>query len=217
MPFDIPAEKIQQIAVWALPVIFAITLHEAAHAWAAWKLGDATAKDEGRLSANPLRHIDPFGTIVLPLVLLWLGGFVFGWAKPVPVNWNNLNHPKRDIAWVALAGPGANVLMALAWALLYKIGLETESSASLFLLAVGQAGIAINVILAALNLLPLLPLDGGRVLYSLLPQSWASPFASLEPFGLIILLGLMFTGLLEPLMNPIITLLVQLIRVVYGL
>ncbi|MDP2962498.1 MAG: site-2 protease family protein, partial [Sulfurimicrobium sp.] len=161
---------VQQIAVYALPVIFAITLHEAAHGYAARHFGDTTAYMLGRISVNPLRHIDPIGTVLVPLATLALGGILFGWAKPVPVNFSHLRHPKRDMLWVAAAGPAANLVMALFWALVMKIGLSMpENSLALPMALMGKAGITINTVLMVLNLLPLPPLDGGRIAVSLLP------------------------------------------------
>jgi len=189
---------VQLIAVYALPVILAITLHEAAHGYVALRFGDLTAYAAGRVTLNPLRHIDPVGTVALPLVLLAIGkllggGFLFGWAKPVPVNFGNLRSPKRDMLWVAAAGPGSNLVMALGWALLVKLALTyPESNYAVPLALMGAAGVYVNVILAVLNLLPLPPLDGGRVAVGLLPESLALPLARLEPLGMPILLGLIF-------------------------
>lgn len=190
----------QQVAVWLLPVLFAITVHEVAHGWVAKKLGDPTAMMMGRLTLNPLKHIDPIGTILVPLILLLLpGGFIFGWAKPVPVTWQNLRNPKKDMALVAIAGPTANLLMAIFWAIVLKIGIlmSTQSgSPFMFLALTGIAGIYINAILMMLNLLPLPPLDGGRVLVGLLPGPLAWKVGRLEPYGFIILVALLATGIL---------------------
>jgi Zn-dependent protease len=191
----------QLFAVWALPVLFAITVHEAAHGWIASKLGDNTAKALGRVTLNPLKHIHWFGTIVLPSLLLLLTGVVFGWAKPVPINWNNLKKPRRDMALVAIAGPGANLLMIFFWALIAKLGILLLSQHLLWAKAViymGFAGININLILMLLNLIPIPPLDGSRVVYSLLPPRLAQRFQHLEVAGLLILILLLFTGLLAP-------------------
>lgn len=214
---------IQTIAVYALPVIFAITLHEAAHGYVAKHFGDLTAYAEGRVSLNPLRHIDPFGTVALPLILLALsklfggGGILFGWAKPVPVNFSNLRHPKRDMLWVAAAGPASNLLMALLWALLVKIGLSAPGSYfALPLALMGAAGVFVNVIFMVLNLLPLPPLDGGRILVSLLPHRLAHMVARVEPYGFVILIVLLFTGALGVVMWPMIGFTMSAIAGLFG-
>lgn len=199
-------ELAQTLAVWALPVLFAITLHEVAHGWVARALGDSTAAMMGRLSLNPLKHVDPVGTILVPLIFLLLpGNFLFGWAKPVPVSARNLPHPRRDMALVAAAGPLANLAMAFAWALLLKAALLQDSGEGLWLglKLMAGAGIVVNLVLMALNLLPVPPLDGARVAAGLLPTSWALQFDRVEPYGLVILLALMFTGLLGPLIYPL--------------
>ncbi|HET9462656.1 MAG TPA: site-2 protease family protein [Thiobacillus sp.] len=215
---------IQKIAVFALPVIFAITLHEAAHGYVARFFGDMTAALQGRITLNPLKHIDPVGTILVPLVILLtsklLGGgaILFGWAKPVPVNFNQLRRPKQDMLWVAAAGPGMNFAMAIFWALMIQIGLALGSGfASAPLMLMGAAGVFINVILMALNLIPLPPLDGGRIAVSLLPVKQAMQFARLEPYGLFILLGLLFTGILGIILWPLISLFIGLVALVTGL
>ncbi|MFV2056980.1 MAG: site-2 protease family protein [Thiohalomonadales bacterium] len=198
---------LQQIAVWSLPILLAITVHEFAHGWVALKLGDQTAKMLGRLTLNPLKHIDPIGTVVVPVALLLIGGFIFGWAKPVPIGWKNLKNPKRDIALVALAGPMANLFMAILWALVWRIGVELTATTSWLgmpLAYMGAAGVMINTILLVLNLLPLPPLDGGRILTSLLPNRLSDKVDRLEPYGLVILLVLMFTGYLGMVLYPAI-------------
>ncbi len=208
---------IQVIAIYALPVIFAITLHEAAHAYAAKYFGDLTAYSQGRVSLNPLRHIDPIGTVALPLLMLALtklfgGGFIFGWAKPVPVNFGNLRSPKRDMLWVAAAGPAANFVMALFWALIVKLAyLEFTGTLSTPLALMGAAGVIVNALFMALNLLPLPPLDGGRIMVSLLPHRQAYQFSRIEPYGFIIILVLMFTHLLDLVLWPMVTVVVQVI------
>ncbi len=215
---------IQKIAVFALPVIFAITLHEAAHGYVARFFGDMTAAAAGRITVNPIKHIDPVGTILVPLVILLtsklLGGgmILFGWAKPVPVNFAQLRRPKQDMLWVAAAGPGINFVMAVFWALMIQLGHALGSSfASAPLMLMGAAGVFINVILMALNLIPLPPLDGGRIAVSLLPVKQAMQFARLEPYGLFILLGLLFTGILGFILWPLISVLIGLTALVTGL
>ncbi len=210
---------IQKIAVFALPVLFAITLHEAAHGYVARHFGDMTAYAAGRVSLNPLRHIDLIGTIIVPLVSLLLTNFMFGWAKPVPVNFANLRHPKRDMLWVAAAGPFSNLLMALVWALLLNIGagLAPSNPAAAWLVFVGASGIFVNVIFFVLNLFPLPPLDGGRIMVSLLPHNLAWKFAQIERFGFMILLALLFTGVLGMLLSPLITLSLSGIATIFGI
>jgi Zn-dependent protease len=210
---------IQGIAIFALPVVLAITLHEAAHGYVAKKYGDFTAYAQGRVTLNPLRHIDPMGTVIVPLLLLAVSSpYLFGWAKPVPVNFGNLRHPKRDMLWVAAAGPGANLLMAFLWALVFKFGLAIpENNFSEPMLLMGQAGILINVVLLVLNLLPLPPLDGGRIAVSLLPQHIAYRFAQIEPYGFIILLVLLFTGVLGAVIGPFILITIRLVAWLVGL
>ncbi|KUJ72223.1 peptidase [Thiomicrospira sp. WB1] len=198
----------QTLAVWSLPVLLAITLHEVAHGWMASRLGDQTARMLGRVTLNPFKHIDPIGTVLVPLALLFLGGFVFGWAKAVPVSQRNFKRPQRDMAWVALAGPAANLVMALGWLALIKVAmslgatLESGGTGSAqFLLYAGVAGVTINLLLMVLNLLPLPPLDGSRVLAAFLPRKWVWHYYRLEPYGLFILLGLLFLGILGPLIS----------------
>lgn len=194
---------IQKVAIWALPVIFAITLHEVAHGWAASKFGDQTAKMLGRLSLNPIKHIDPLGTVVVPVLLLMMGGFVFGWAKAVPVDTRNFKNPARDMAWVAVAGPGANLVMAVFWAIVAKIGMLLEMNApeiGLFLIYSGMAGVTINLVLLVLNLIPIPPLDGSRVVSAFLPKKLAWQYNLIAPYGFFIILGLLFLGLLTPIM-----------------
>ena len=196
---------VQKIAIWVVPVVLAITVHEVAHGWIARKLGDNTAFMLGRLTLNPFKHVDPMGTILIPGMLLLLqAGFIFGYAKPVPINWKNLRHPKRDMALVAAAGPGANLLMALAWGLLIRLGLSLGEP-GIALVYMGVAGITINIILMVLNLLPLPPLDGGRVVTGLLPGPWAYRFSRIEPYGFFILIGLLVTGLLGLVLWPVIS------------
>ncbi len=199
---------LQVLAVLVIPVLFAITAHEAAHGWVASRFGDQTARMLGRVTFNPLKHIDPIGTILVPLLTFFFAGFLFGWAKPVPVDWRNLHHPRRDMALVAAAGPGANLLMALGWAGAIQVGallFPINQWVALPLVYMGAAGILINVFLMVLNLVPLLPLDGGRVLSALLPPRLSVGFARLEPFGLIILLVLLVTGVLGKILLPLVS------------
>ncbi len=197
------------LAIWTIPVLLAITLHEVAHGWAALAFGDRTAQMLGRLSLNPLKHVDPVGTVLVPLSLLlmsWLMGsqpFLFGWAKPVPVSIKNLSHPKRDMAWVAIAGPASNFIQAIGWALLLYVSV---GSATEWLHSMAIAGISINLVLIALNLLPVPPLDGSRVLTALLPNQLGWQYNRLEPYGLLILIGLMVMGWLTPLIMPLFNL-----------
>ena len=197
---------VQKMAAIVLPLIFAVTLHEVAHGWVADKLGDSTARQLGRITVNPLRHIDWFGTILLPMLMMAFTGFLFGWAKPVPVNMSRLRNPRRDMVWVALAGPGANVLMAILWSLLLLLADSslTPEALALPLAAMAVAGIFINLILMALNLLPILPLDGGRVLAGVLPAALARLYARIEPFGFFIIVGLLVAGLLGKVLTPVI-------------
>jgi Zn-dependent protease len=207
---------LQQITIWILPVLFAITVHEAAHGWVAFKLGDDTAYQLGRITLNPIKHIDPIGTILLPIVLLVIsaGQFVFGWAKPVPVNFNQLKKFRRDMALVALAGPAANLLMAILWIIIAKFGAvlidDFQITEAIFLVYMGFAGVIINALLMILNLFPILPLDGGRVLHSLLPPDLANSYARLEPFGIIILVALLLTHVLETILLPILGIIQQI-------
>lgn len=198
---------ISTLFVFVIPVIFAVTVHEVAHGWVASRLGDQTAKSIGRLTLNPIKHIDPVGTIVVPAIMYFASGFIFGWAKPVPVNWRNLGHPRRDMAIVAIAGPAANLLMLLFWAMSAKVitlfGNEPNYLAQL-LFIMCNIGITINIVLMILNLFPILPLDGGRVLMAMLPRNLAISFSRLEPYGLIILVVLLFSGILWKILVPVI-------------
>lgn len=209
---------IQALAVYALPLLFGITLHEAAHGYVARYFGDKTAEMAGRISLNPVRHIDPIGTIAVPLFILVSStlvggaGMLFGWAKPVPVNWSNLRNPKKDILWVAAAGPASNLLMAVAWAILFKIMHASVGDISDFWLLMAKAGVQVNLVLMALNLLPIPPLDGGRIVYSLLPYPYANQYARLEPYGMIVILVLMVTGVLGTILQPFMHLGLGIIR-----
>ena len=211
---------LQKLSIWVLPVLFAITIHEVSHGWVANLLGDPTAKMLGRLSINPLKHIDPVGTVVIPAMTLLFTGFIFGYAKPVPVTYENLRSPKRDMAWVALAGPGSNLIMAFFWAFLIRVALQMYQSypaIGLFMIASGIAGILVNLILMVLNLLPLPPLDGGRVVTSLLPKPISDQFAKIEPFGFIILVILLVVGILGNIIWPVVMQLLLMFMQLAGL
>jgi Zn-dependent protease len=193
---------IQVIAVYAIPVLFAITVHEASHGYVARMFGDNTAYVLGRVTLNPVKHIDPLGTLVIPIAMVLATGFMFGWAKPVPVDWGSLRRPKRDMIWVAAAGPGANLVMAVLWALFYRAvaAFDVEER---FFFEVARAGIQVNLVFMALNLLPIPPLDGGRIVSGILPTKLSVAYSRIEPFGLIILLVLMFSGALSFLLMPL--------------
>jgi len=207
---------IQKICAYALPIIFAITVHEAAHGYAARYFGDMTAHYLKRITLNPFKHIDLMGTILLPALTVMLGGILFGWAKPVPVNFSNLRNPKKDMMWVALAGPASNLIMAIFWTIiLVRINLFPEQ-AELFLRVMCLAGIQINIILMVLNMLPLPPLDGGRVAVSLLPYPWSGYLAGLERYGLIILIFLLFSGVLGKILFPLVNLSQSIIFGIFG-
>jgi len=217
-------ELIATLTIWALPVLFAITLHEAAHGYVARYLGDSTAERAGRISLNPLRHIDPVGTILVPGLILAMsslvgaGAMLFGWAKPVPVNFGRLRKPKADMLWVAAAGPFANLLMAIGWALLFRLAFAAPDSAyALPLAKMADAGIQINAVLMFLNLVPLPPLDGGRIAVSLLPAGPAYKFAQIEPYGFPILLFLLFTGILGDILGPLVAIFRFVLATVFGL
>jgi len=197
----------QTFAIYALPVLFAITLHEAAHGFVARHFGDMTAHAQGRISLNPVRHVDPVGTILVPAAILVATGgrFLFGWAKPVPVNYSALRRPRQHMMWVAAAGPAANLAMAIGWALLVKLALVLPANAfSLPMRLMGEAGVLVNLTFMFLNLLPIPPLDGGRIVASLLPAAAARRYARLEPWGLVILLVLLFTGVIGAVLRPLV-------------
>ena len=202
------AQIIQTVAIYAIPVIFAITLHEAAHGYAAKRFGDNTAYALGRVTLNPLKHIDPMGTIVVPLLLYFAtsGSFLFGYAKPVPVRFGNLRHPKKDMVWVALAGPASNLIQALAWAIVYLLLIKLGTSERFFL-GMCQAGVLANVVTFVFNLFPLPPLDGGRILVGLLPWKQAAMVSRIEPWGFYIVLALVLTHTINSLwMDPMMSL-----------
>ena len=210
-------QLIQTLAIYALPVLFAITLHEAAHGYVARHFGDMTAHAQGRISLNPGRHIDLVGTIIVPLVILFLScyKFLFGWAKPVPVNYSALRKPRQHMAWVAAAGPGANLLQALIWAGALKLAVAApENMFSVPLRLMSEAGIVVNLVFMFLNLLPILPLDGGRILASLLPSRAAWQYARLEPLGLPLLVILLLTNVLSVVLEPLVGVSDALIRAI---
>lgn len=217
-----PLSLIQKITVWAIPILLSVTLHEAAHAWVATRCGDTTAKRLGRLSLNPLNHLDPVGTVIMPLLIgvLTQFQFIFGWAKPVPVSWTQLRHPRRDSFLVSAAGPGANLIMAILWTAIFKLSLylhPESSSPALFLLLTAQAGIWINLILAFLNLLPIPPLDGGNMMASLLPPRLSMRYLQLQSFGFFILILLLLTGALSWLLNPLLYGAMKVLQILFQL
>ncbi len=216
-------DLISAVAIWALPVLLAITLHEAAHGYVARHFGDPTADLLGRITLNPLKHIDPVGTVLVPGVILALSamsggsGFLFGWAKPVPVDFSRLRNPKKDMFWVAAAGPLANLFMTLVWALLLKLAIAMpDNSYRLALASMADAGITINLVLMLLNLLPIPPLDGGRIAVSLLPMPYAAQFARIEPFGFPILIVLLATGVLGQILGPLINVFSYFLATIFG-
>ncbi len=214
------AATIQKITIWILPVLLAVSLHEAAHAWMADKKGDATARLMGRLTFNPLKHIDPIGTIVVPALMLFATGFAFGWAKPVPVDARNLHNPKKDMMWVALAGPVSNFIMAVLWAVFLNISVlfvDSRSSISMFFLLMPVAGITINVILGVLNLLPIPPLDGGRIMAGILPPAASMQYSKIEPYGFFIIIALMLSGMLSSIIFPVVNLFLIVLSAISGL
>ncbi len=209
---------IQTIAIAAIPVLFAITLHEAAHGYVARHFGDMTAYQQGRISLNPIRHIDPVGTILLPLLTLFVGGVLFGWAKPVPVNFAALRHPKKDMLWVAIAGPASNLVMAMGWALLYKLAwMDPGNYFAEPLMSMAEWGMKINAVLIVLNLLPLPPLDGGRVAVSLLPYRQAIQLSKIEPYGMFILIFLAVTPVLSWILMPLVQLVYKFLSLIFGI
>lgn len=203
-----PLSLLQNILIYGIPILFAITVHEVAHGWIANKLGDPTARMLGRLTLNPIKHIDPIGTILVPGILVYTTGFIFGWAKPVPVGWRNLRSPRRDMALVAAAGPVSNLCMAVLWGLIIKLGVLLQTSTgmgiSLAMIEMGKVGIQINLVLLVLNLLPIPPLDGSRVVASFLPPKLAYVYARIEPFGFVILLALLYFKVLNVILAPLV-------------
>jgi Zn-dependent protease len=211
--------RIQLLAAWAIPILFAITLHEVAHGWAARYFGDSTAARLGRLSLNPLRHVDPVGTVLVPALMWLFSGFLFGWAKPVPVIAANMRHPRQNMAVVAAAGPAVNLLMALGWAALLRMSMffGERSVAVDFLSVMAIVGIAINLVLMVLNLLPIPPLDGSRVLNGFLPEQYARKVDELEQYGLLIVILLLVTGALGWIMGPMLDVSQDLVLGLFGL
>lgn len=198
---------VQRIAIWALPLVFAVTVHEAAHGWVADKLGDPTARKLGRITLNPLPHIDPVGTLLVPMLMLTFTGFLVGWAKPVPVAFNRLRSPRRDMAIVAAAGPGSNLVMAVLWSLVLLVAhnlVHTVQAVALPLMLMAAAGVFANLVLMAINLLPVPPLDGGRMLNGFLPQGLSRLYMKLEPFGIFILIALIMVGVVKVLLWPVV-------------
>jgi Zn-dependent protease len=205
-------DLIQNFSIYALPILFAITLHEAAHAYAAKYFGDSTAYAQGRMSLNPIKHIDPVGTLLIPIVLYFAGSpFLFGYAKPVPVDFSRLRNPKRQMAWVALAGPAANLVMALMWMVLAVV-LRATQIEEVFFMRMAQAGVLTNLVIFAFNLFPIPPLDGGRILTSMLPHKYAYKFAQLEPYGFFIVLALAYLNVLNFWMGPMMFVANMLLR-----
>jgi Zn-dependent protease len=205
----------QTLLIWVIPVLLAITLHEAAHGWTASKFGDHTARMMGRVTLNPVKHIDPVGTIIVPLALLIMStGFIFGWAKPVPINFNALRSPKSGMIWVALAGPGANLIMAIGWLFVAILSVNINMPV---ILKMAGAGIFINLLLAVFNLLPIPPLDGSRVISALLPNPLAYKYNQLERYGFVILIGLMFIGGFSYIVWPIVGLALSSLSALSGL
>ena len=217
-------QLIQTIALAAIPILFAITLHEAAHGYVARYFGDMTAYQQGRISLNPIRHIDPVGTVLLPILTLAMGsGILFGWAKPVPVNFAALRNPKKNMLWVALAGPASNLFMAFCWAIIYKMALAyPENYYAIPMTEMAKIGININAVLMVLNLLPLPPLDGGRIAISMLPQRQAYQLAKIEPYGMYILIFMAVmpiagVSVLSWILRPLMSIVYHVIQLIFGL
>ena len=208
-----------KILLVLIPVITAITLHEVAHGWVALKLGDSTARDLGRITLNPIKHIDPLGTVVIPIVMIIATGFAFGYAKPVPVDARNFEHPQKDMALVALAGPLSNFIMAIFWMLILSVSIKLlpHGGALNALKYMAGVGVIINIILMVVNLLPILPLDGGRILTGVLPFKWAAVFARTEKLGLLLVILLLVTGILGKILSPMVDMVQKILLSLFGL
>ena len=211
--------NVYEVLLALLPIITAITLHEAAHGWVAYKLGDPTAKDLGRITANPIKHIDPIGTVLIPIVMIVATGFAFGYAKPVPVDVRNFEHPQKDMALVALAGPLSNFIMAFFWmfVLMVAVKIMPAGSLSVSLKYMAGVGVIINIVLMVINLLPLLPLDGGRVLTGVLPFKWAVIFVRSESYGMWLVILLLVTGILGKILMPMVEMVQKTLFSLFGL
>jgi Zn-dependent protease len=210
---------LETIAVAIIPMVYAVVLHEIAHGWVAWRLGDDTAYRMGRLTLNPISHIDPIGTILVPLVLLLVAGFAFGWAKPVPVNFSQLRHPRRDMAVVAAAGPAANLIMAIFWIIIIKLAAmlpESTGGLAYALFYMALFGVLVNIVLMLFNLIPIPPADGGRIAAGVLPPKAAQMLSRIEPYGLIILVVLLATGIIGKLLQPVIQSVLKLVQTIIG-
>jgi len=214
-----PLEPVAQFTVWVIPILFAITVHEAAHAYVANYFGDNTAKMMGRLTLNPIKHIDILGTIVIPIAMVLLVGFVFGWAKPVPIDWRKLKNAKKNMIFIAFAGPFSNLLMGIIWALILRLATNFDLSSSVvwFVIYSASAGIFINTILFVLNLLPIPPLDGSRMVAGILPTRMAIIYSKIEPYGFFIIVGLFFIGILGQILNPVISLFLEFSTLLSGI
>lgn len=214
-----PAALMTKISIAAIPVVFAITVHEVSHGFVARHFGDRTAEMQGRLSLNPIRHIDPVGTLLVPALMLLLGGFLFGWAKPVPVDSRNMRNPRANMVWVSAAGPAANIAMALIWASLMFVALRVDLGiAGAWIQSMASIGILFNVVLAVFNMLPIPPLDGGQVLINLLPRGpLSNALERIAPFGLFIVLGLLASRMLSPIIGPPVMAIVRAITSAFGL
>ncbi|VAW55929.1 FIG004556: membrane metalloprotease [hydrothermal vent metagenome] len=211
--------NVYNVLLALFPIVMAITLHEVAHGWVALKLGDPTAKHLGRLTANPIKHIDPIGTVVMPIVMLLVTGFAFGYAKPVPVDVRNFKHPQKDMALVALAGPFSNLVMAIFWMFILMLSYKymPKSGISEAAQYIANVGVIINILLMVVNLLPILPLDGGRVVAGVLPFKWAVVYSRFERLGLLLVILLLFTGYLDKILTPMVQIVQKYLFGLFGL